>query len=86
MSRTDYSTMQIPRTTKLRIEDFRRRNGYSSNSKALTALDERRDVAKDIKTNLVKESRQTSQPIFYTITDQPKTLQNLTTQFFLVSS
>jgi len=43
----------------LKIEDFRRRNGYLSNSRAVTALVERGDVAEDIEIDLVKESRQT---------------------------
>jgi len=43
----------------LEIEDFRRRNGYLSNSRAVTVLVERGDVAEDIKIDLVKESRQT---------------------------
>jgi len=43
----------------LKIEDFRRRNGYLSNSGAVTALVERGDVTYDIKIDLVKESRQT---------------------------
>lgn len=73
MPRTEYSTIQIPRTPKLKIEDFRRRNGYPSNSQAVTVLVERGDVTEDIEINHVKELRQTRQPVFYTITDQPKT-------------
>lgn len=55
MPRSEYSTIQIPRTTKLKIEDFRRRNGYPSNSQAVTALVERSDVAEDIRRTLEEE-------------------------------
>lgn len=41
------------------MEDFRRRNGFLSNSRAVTVLVERGDVAEDIEIDLVKESRQT---------------------------
>jgi len=59
MPKTEYSTIQIPKVTKLKIEDFRKRHGYPSNSQAVTVLVERGDVSEDIKTTLVEELRRT---------------------------
>lgn len=59
MSRTEYSTIQIPKITKLKIEDFKKRHGYPSYSQAVTALVERGDVSDDIKATLVEELRKT---------------------------
>lgn len=58
MPKTQYSTIQVPRVTKLKIEDFRRRSGYPSNSQAVTALVERSDVAEDIRRTLAEELRE----------------------------
>lgn len=54
MPKTEYSTIQVPRVTKTKIEDFRRRNGYPSNSQAVTALVERGDVSEDVKRVLLE--------------------------------
>lgn len=59
MSRVEYSTIQVPKVTKQKIEDFRRKHGYPSNSQAVTALVERGDVSDDIKASLVDELRKT---------------------------
>ena len=59
MPRTEYSTIQIPKITKLKIENFKKRHGYPSYSQAVTALVERGDVSDDIKATLVEELRRT---------------------------
>jgi len=74
-TRTEYSTIQVPKTTKLKIEDFRRRHGYPSYSQAVTALVERVDVAEDVKEALLKgvkealieEATRTIARLFYEI-------------------
>jgi hypothetical protein len=52
---TEYATIQIPKATKDKIEDFRRRYGYPSCSQAVTALAERHSIAEDIKKTLVED-------------------------------
>jgi Arc/MetJ-type ribon-helix-helix transcriptional regulator len=54
---SEYSTIQVPKSTKDKIEEYRRRFGYPSYSQAVTALVERHDVAEDIKKTLVEEMR-----------------------------
>lgn len=54
---SEYSTIQVPKSTKDKIEEYRRRYGYPSYSQAVTALVERHDIAEDIKKTLVEEMR-----------------------------
>jgi len=56
-SMSEYSTIQVPKSTKDKIEEYRRKYGYPSYSQAVTALVERHDIAEDIKNTLVEEMR-----------------------------
>lgn len=54
---TEYSSIMVPKSTKDKIEKYRKRYGLPSYSQAVTALVERVDIAEDIKKTLVEEVR-----------------------------